>query len=497
MFSSTRGGNSHIFKANADGSNLQQLTFGNPYDYQPQWSPDGSRILYLAALFFSQIHVMGADGSNDVAITGSDMNHEGAKFSPDGTKITFHGTSANFQTNDIFVIDVGGTGLMNLTNDPDVRDALPTWSPDGTQIAFQHGLPNQIYVVNADGTNLRAVTQAGNNASALWSPDGSKVLFYRFRVSGELFSANPDGSDLQQLTMSRDSGRGFDVFGSFAPLGPPAIFEGGVILSTLAPKVKTVSPLSIISVFGENFTKQTVLFPTLNGAGDLDRILGGACLEMNDERIPIFAVTPGQINAQASEKKMLGPATFRVISNCDTANAVTSEPLRVAAVGPIPSAATSGPEMTTVEEATPGFFLYSPVGDDGLIAARFNVDNAIVAPAAMFNDEYGPSRPAQTGQIITLYGTGFGETEAGSKAGELVPGAAPLLEDANVMVTFGGIVMDPLDIFYVGATPGSAGLYQLVIRPPAQAQPGNNQVVLTVYGKSTPVGPVIPVATAQ
>lgn len=50
------------------------------------------------------------------------------------------------------------------------------------------------------------------------------------------------------------------------------------------------------------------------------------------------------------------------------------------------------------------------------------------------------------------------------------------------------------DVLYVGVTPGTAGLFQLAIRVPAGAQPGDNQVVLTVYGQSTPVGPVIPVA---
>ena len=62
------------------------------------------------------------------------------------------------------------------------------------------------------------------------------------------------------------------------------------------------------------------------------------------------------------------------------------------------------------------------------------------------------------------------------------------------MVTFGGIPMAPEDVLYVGVTPNTAGLYQLAIRVPAGAQPGNNQVVLTVYFKSTPLGPVIPVA---
>ena len=109
-------------------------------------------------------------------------------------------------------------------------------------------------------------------------------------------------------------------------------------------------------------------------------------------------------------------------------------------------------------------------------------------------DQFGVSRPADPGDIILLFGTGWGATTAGLATGELATGAAEVLPGANPTVTFGGVVMASDNVLYVGVTPGTAGLFQLAIRVPAAAQPGNNQVVLTVYGKSTPIGPVIPVA---
>jgi uncharacterized protein (TIGR03437 family) len=278
----------------------------------------------------------------------------------------------------------------------------------------------------------------------------------------------------------------------------PVISEGGIVLATLLPTVNTVSPLSIISVFGRGFSTNTILVPNLDGNGDLDTILGGTCLMMNGEALPIFAITPGQINAQASAAKALGPASFTVVANCETAAAASSAPLTIEsgrAASPTPQAITSATEMATVEEATPGFFLFPPLADDGLIAARFNADAVAVAPDGMLVDQYGTSRPAKPGDIIVLYGTGWGETTAALGTGELATGAAGLLPSANPMVSFGGIPMAPEDVFYVGVTPNTAGLYQLAIRVPAIAMPGRNQVVLTVYGKSTPVGPVIPVAT--
>lgn len=198
---------------------------------------------------------------------------------------------------------------------------------------------------------------------------------------------------------------------------------------------------------------------------------------MNGERLPIFAVTPNQINAQVSETPMEGLANFTVITNCDTENA-----RRV-----------SGVEKVSVQAATPAFFLFPPLAGDGLIAARFNADGVAVAPEGMFTDQFGPSRPAVPGDIILLFGTGWGDTEPNLSTGELAPGAAQVLPDANPMVLFGGVLLVPEGVFYVGVTPNTVGLFQLGIRVPAGATPGNHQVVLTVYGKSSPAGPVVPV----
>lgn len=260
--------------------------------------------------------------------------------------------------------------------------------------------------------------------------------------------------------------------------GPPAITTGGIVLANLLPTVSSISPLSIISVFGQNVSNETVLFPNLDGQGKLATILGGTCLTMNGEALPIFAVTPDQINAQVSATKALGPASFTVIANCGTAQAVTSD---VA--------------IAMIEEATPGFFLYPPLSNNGLIAARFNADDVAVAPSGMFTDVFGGSRPAKAGDIIVLYGTGWGDTTAALGLGELATGAAQLLPAANPTVSFGGIFLPPEGVLYVGVTPGTAGLYQLAIRVPAVSIPGNYQVVLTVYGKSTPIGPFVPVTS--
>ncbi|MDA1237287.1 MAG: hypothetical protein O3A53_21180 [Acidobacteria bacterium] len=198
----------------------------------------------------------------------------------------------------------------------------------------------------------------------------------------------------------------------FLEVGPgaisaPTISVGGVVLSNLLPSVKTISPLSIISLFGANFSNETILFPNLDGNGDLETILGGACVEIASQRSPIFAVTPTQLNVQTPGFDVLGPVAVVVIRNCNT-------PLELR----------SPVEMVTVEEATPGFFLFPPLADDGLIAARYNDTAIAVAPHGLFTDSFGTSRPAVPGDIVLLFGSGWGETDPSFATGELATGAA-------------------------------------------------------------------------
>ena len=308
-------------------------------------------------------------------------------------------------------------------------------------------------------------------------------------------TADMDPSGVLNLTSNGESDAFVVNLASGLGGAPPVITSSGIVMANFLPTINTVSPLSIISVFGQNFSTKTILYPNLDGDGKLATTLGGACLMMNGEALPIFAVTPEQIDAQVSANKAFGPASFTVVTNCATAAAMMSAPMMLSA-GP-PRGITSGVETVTVEEATPVFFIFNPVAADGLIAARFNATPtqtaAAVAPEGMFHDQYGPSRPAKPGDIVLLYGTGWGETTANLTAGQLATAGAEVLPSANRKLTLGGMQLADEDLIYVGVTPQAAGLYQAAIRIPANTTPGNKQVVLTVYGKSTPVGPVIPI----
>ena len=118
-------------------------------------------------------------------------------WSPDGTQIAFQSSrDGNWE---IYVMDADGKNLRRLTNYDD-SDVSPSWSPDGTQITFSsHRDGNwNIYVMDADGSNLRRLTRG---VSPSWSPDGTQIAFQSNRDGNwNIYVVYIDGSNPRQLT---------------------------------------------------------------------------------------------------------------------------------------------------------------------------------------------------------------------------------------------------------------------------------------------------------
>lgn len=530
---SNRDGNYAIHLVSTDGGSLKKLTHpsSDHLDTWPHWAPDGTRFPFERFKWGVQdsesgVQVGNANGPSVQRIDESGMNPE---WSPTSDTIAFWNWDGT--TGDIFVINANGSGKKQVTDHPD-EDREPVWSPDGSRILFhcvddernydlcvvnangsgrkrltdqpgsdthsysyggsswssdgsrivfrsQRDGDPEVYVMNADGSKQQNLSRSpGADGAPVWTPDGQRILFVSTRDgNSEIYTMNADGSGLANLTNNPATDSLVAAFGDFPPIEvKPSITSGGIVLANLLPTVSTVSPLSIITLFGNGLSDETVLFPNLDSEGKVDTILAGVCVEVGGKRSPIFAVTPTQVNLQTPGTPNLGPVDIVVLRDCDT-----------------PEETRSDVEAVTVELAAPAFFVFAPISSDGFIAARFNDGYAAVAPDSLFEDQFGPSRPAVPGDIILLFGTGWGDTEAALLTGELAPGAAQLLPDANPMVLFGGVPLAPADVFYVGVTPNTAGLFQLAIRVPAGATPGNHQVVLTVYSKSSPTGPVVPV----
>ena len=97
-------------------------------------------------------------------------------------------------------MNADGSGLKRITREPTL-DRMPSWSPDGTKIAFmkdegaiQEPETGDIYTVRVDGAGLRQLTDDGLDEYPAWSPEGKTVAFSRLtEANGRIYSVNAKG----------------------------------------------------------------------------------------------------------------------------------------------------------------------------------------------------------------------------------------------------------------------------------------------------------------
>ena len=152
---------------------------------------------------------MNADGANPVRVTtnpwpGHAVVDSAPTWSPDGTRIAFDRLENG--RDDLYVVNVDGSGLHQLTTG--VYDEDAAWSPDGTQIAFDGSDrvgTQQIFVVDADGSDRRQLTRSASLYSVVpaWSPSDKEIAYTRAWLPFGLHHVwvmNADGASNHQLT---------------------------------------------------------------------------------------------------------------------------------------------------------------------------------------------------------------------------------------------------------------------------------------------------------
>jgi Tol biopolymer transport system component len=131
------------------------------------------------------LHIMNEDGTGDRVIPGqvSDVNLF-PTVSPDGKRVAFTaGPKLSFQECQIAVMNLDGTGYVTMNANARVA-ALPAWSPDGSRIAFAAGdmAPN-VYTADPDGTALQQVNEVGTPGIAPFWVTKDKLGFVGFTQS--------------------------------------------------------------------------------------------------------------------------------------------------------------------------------------------------------------------------------------------------------------------------------------------------------------------------
>lgn len=208
-------GSYDIFIADLNGKIVKQLTHEKGYDAEPTLSPKGDKIIFTSTRNGDlDLYTMDLDGGNVKQLT-HDLGYDGgAWFSPDGSKIVWRASRPKTAeeikeykdllaqgmvapTNmEVFVANADGTDMKQITNLGKANWA-PNFMPDGKRIIFasnheyERGFPFNMYIINMDGTGLEKISHDGGfDAFPMFSPDGKKIIFSSNRNNGGTHDTN-------------------------------------------------------------------------------------------------------------------------------------------------------------------------------------------------------------------------------------------------------------------------------------------------------------------
>lgn len=198
-----------VYVATTDGKNMQQLTNARGYDAEATISPKGDKIVFTSDRSGDlELWTMNIDGTNQRQITSGLGYDGGAFFSPDGKEIVFRASRPKTAeeiseykellamglvaptTMELYICNADGTNLRQLTSLGKANWA-PFFHPSGKKVIFSsnhhsdRGYDFQLYMINTDGTGIERITEDSIfNAFPMFSPDGKHLIFSSNRMNG-------------------------------------------------------------------------------------------------------------------------------------------------------------------------------------------------------------------------------------------------------------------------------------------------------------------------
>ncbi len=206
-------------RVKSDGSEIEAMDFmtagakvfaSGHLDVDPAWSPDGTQLAWVKTRGFSNDVCLAqiGDVNNFTCLTESSGSNNMMAWSPDGTQMVFASDRTDKQS--IFVAAVDGSSETQLTHD-EGWDFQPVWSLDGKQILYMSNREDDslvkgefdFYTVNPDGSDLQPFDASTTTfkGDPVYSPDGKQIA-YMSNEGGtwQIYLMDADGKNVRQLT---------------------------------------------------------------------------------------------------------------------------------------------------------------------------------------------------------------------------------------------------------------------------------------------------------
>jgi eukaryotic-like serine/threonine-protein kinase len=174
-----------IWIINVDGVRRRQITDMPGGACQPDWSPDGLKMVFISPCpdrrdmyTGSALYTINADGTNLTQLLGAAAGDYDPRWSPDGEKIAFTSLRQTGRPQ-VYILNVADGEIFPLATES-LRNLHPGWSPDGSQLVYisTAEMGERLWVMDADGRNKRPISPAeGIYSKPDWSPDGQYILY--------------------------------------------------------------------------------------------------------------------------------------------------------------------------------------------------------------------------------------------------------------------------------------------------------------------------------
>jgi uncharacterized protein (TIGR03437 family) len=285
--------------------------------------------------------------------------------------------------------------------------------------------------------------QSSNVYTVTWTPPATDVGDIRIFVAGNAANGNGNNDGDRIYTANYT----LTVQTSGGPRPTIQTTNGVVNGATFAPGIVSGSWTTI---FGTDLAGSSRIWRNDEIVdGKLPLSLDGVSVNINGKPAPVYYISPTQINVQAPTDDSIGPVPVEVVRDNQRSAAVSANLVR----------------------NSPGFFLFDP--QNRKYVAAVISDGTFLGPAGLFGSSV-TTRPARPGEVVLLFGTGFGPTNPSVPSGQVFSGSASLID--QLRVTVGGV---QATVQFAGLS--GAGLYQINLVVP-DLPTGDHAVIAEVGG---------------